>query len=924
MRRIRRGWLLLGGALILGLLLATPALGAVRTDAPDYVPGSTVVISGDNSNDAGYLPGETVDVQVTGPNDYVAVTQATVAEDGSWFGAVTLWADESAQGDYTFTATGQTSAVSESGTFHDAPVVGASVRVASTYNGPSYTVKWSRFAVADDSPTGTPPSSTTNVSPSFFNPTGLVNIAGLPATQYMTLEASDSVSGRPEGVGFDYWEATGTGAAFSTLPGDGRTIKVTGAASGTWTFIAHYADKRPTITLPSSPATATETVAKTFALGSFTDTLSAGPWAMEVDWGDGSTDDLGSTSTTGAIPPTAHTYAPRRPMNGPLGLYNQYSIKVTVTNSLGYTRTSSFLGMVTDAPPKATFSEDVAVAECGQGFFQAPSVVVTDTGGDLSDEATASFAYLYLSMDKVTDQIPMDELMATPPGQWEDLLEKSVDPSGIGFNPLDLHQGLPKGITVDDWARVTSSAVDTGTGTFGGTAQVPAGAYIIFPTDRFGLAPLIPQLLLGGDLTTIKPLVVLVLPHEENSAPIDAAQYTDSLVTPVDVSISAGKGDVAEANPAYVYLSLDTMKNMGNNLSGLLSKPLDQWTLNDIIKDLPDVSLSELSFHEGLPGDLQITNWSVDQGSALDTATGTLSGAANVKAGVYLIFQRDANDVPAAEAVPVVVFPEDMRLNYTGPTSAVPGQQIKLSAQVYPTIWPGDKTYGDITKMWLRFRVTDPFTGAAVVTKYAPVVDADYVGDGVGSAETSSFAAPDGIWCLQIDLVSGPGSTRCNEWYFGLPVTAPLEFVTTDASKSMTGGGWIDDCGARGNFGINARYNKKGQVQGGMLYIWHGKYDGQECDYIIKSNSLNLLTFSGSTYPMTGTFTGKATMKIVSSFGAVELFGKGGLDFTLRGIDTNKSGVPDSFGLIVRDGQVTLKQVGLAPLGGGNITVHSK
>ena len=103
--------------LMLGTMLA---FATVQTDQPDYTPGSVVTISGDNSNGAGYLAGETVSVEVSGPNGYQASCEGVADEAGAWFCQVTLWDSVLSVGDYTYTATGQTSGVTESGTFTDA------------------------------------------------------------------------------------------------------------------------------------------------------------------------------------------------------------------------------------------------------------------------------------------------------------------------------------------------------------------------------------------------------------------------------------------------------------------------------------------------------------------------------------------------------------------------------------------------------------------------------------------------------------------------------------------------------------------------------------------------------------------------------------------------------------------------------------
>ncbi|HLE58856.1 MAG TPA: Ig-like domain-containing protein, partial [Candidatus Limnocylindria bacterium] len=108
------------------LFAISPSIAAVATDQSDYAPGSVVTISGDNSNfpdGSGYLPGETVVVDVQGPNGYSATCEAPVASDGSWWCQVTLWDSALAVGDYTYTATGQASGVTESGAFTDATVV---------------------------------------------------------------------------------------------------------------------------------------------------------------------------------------------------------------------------------------------------------------------------------------------------------------------------------------------------------------------------------------------------------------------------------------------------------------------------------------------------------------------------------------------------------------------------------------------------------------------------------------------------------------------------------------------------------------------------------------------------------------------------------------------------------------------------------
>jgi hypothetical protein len=118
------GTAVLGRSLVLATMLvfagSSVALAAVSTDKADYAPGSVVTISGDNSNGAGYLAGETVDVSVSGPNGYSAACWAVADDTGAWSCQVTLWNNANAIGDYSYTATGRSSGVSEVGFFSDA------------------------------------------------------------------------------------------------------------------------------------------------------------------------------------------------------------------------------------------------------------------------------------------------------------------------------------------------------------------------------------------------------------------------------------------------------------------------------------------------------------------------------------------------------------------------------------------------------------------------------------------------------------------------------------------------------------------------------------------------------------------------------------------------------------------------------------
>src|SRR5437764_14343695 len=75
---------------VISLPAPTAAQAAVSTDQADYPPGSVVTFSGDNSDGAGYLAGETVHVAVNGPGSITQSCDATADDSGAWSCQITL------------------------------------------------------------------------------------------------------------------------------------------------------------------------------------------------------------------------------------------------------------------------------------------------------------------------------------------------------------------------------------------------------------------------------------------------------------------------------------------------------------------------------------------------------------------------------------------------------------------------------------------------------------------------------------------------------------------------------------------------------------------------------------------------------------------------------------------------------------------
>jgi len=78
---------------------------------------SIVTFSGNNAQGAGYIPGETVHVDVRGPNAEIFACDTKVDQSGAWSCSVNLWKDNPITGTFYYKATGLKSGVSFTGSF---------------------------------------------------------------------------------------------------------------------------------------------------------------------------------------------------------------------------------------------------------------------------------------------------------------------------------------------------------------------------------------------------------------------------------------------------------------------------------------------------------------------------------------------------------------------------------------------------------------------------------------------------------------------------------------------------------------------------------------------------------------------------------------------------------------------------------------
>lgn len=257
-------------AVSLALLSATAVSATVWTDQEDYSPGSVVTISGDNANDAGYLPGETVHVEVSGPNDWTATCDGVADDNGAWSCQVTLFDGPEAVGEYSYTATGIESGTSENGTFTDgstflramvgATPIAVTFPTGATASTPGSLQQFRFNSTCSGSPQGWQPAAVeTNTDGTFDNLTSLGTFAG--GSSKMTAPATVVISGTT--YAFSSWAVVASGP--NAVNGSVSTTGTTGCVSG-WnasipTFVqANYvlAAAPTTTSLNASPASPQE------------------------------------------------------------------------------------------------------------------------------------------------------------------------------------------------------------------------------------------------------------------------------------------------------------------------------------------------------------------------------------------------------------------------------------------------------------------------------------------------------------------------------------------------------------------------------------------------------------------------------------------------------------------------------------------
>jgi len=207
---------------------------------------------------------------------------------------------------------------------------------------------------------------------------------------------------------------------------------------------------------------------------------------------------------------------------------------------------------------------------------------------------------------------------------------------------------------------------------------------------------------------------------------------------------------------------------------------------------------------------------------------------------------------------------------------------------------PADGNPGDIAKAL-------PVTLRLIPVVAAPTINCPAITSVAAQILTATFSCanvPVNVYDVAISIGGN--------YYTGI---ADSVLVVYDPSLGfVTGGGIIVHNGVPANFGINVKYLKNGQIQGGMLYIEHRSTG----DLILKSNALTGLSIVGNTAVLVS----KATLN-----------GAGSYALQATAIDNGQPGTSDQFGLQVTGPSGTVPDLTFAPvnLAGGNLQVpHSK
>ena len=885
--------------LIFGLTLpmAAPAMAAVSTDQADYAPGSVVTISGDNSDGAGYLGNETIHVDVNGPNGYVASFDATADSDGAWSGQVTLNADDSAVGDYSYTATGVTSGVTESSTFTDKKIdTILTVADASGYFGGTVDLSAKLTETLSGSPVvGATVSfklQNTAVGSATTNSSGNASLTGVSLDSIAPGTYNNGIKAKYDGNS-TYNNAEGQ-ADLTVTAGAGsfsiNDVTANEGNSGTTDFIF-------TVSLVRT-ADGNLTVDWATAY----DSLDAHPATAGVDYTAASGSLTWTGSNSGAQTLTVS-------VNGDTDVESDETFLVNLT--AGNPGTGTFTW--TDAQGLGTIKNDEVAAN---HLPTAPVVDVTPdspyTTDDLlcsiitpstdTDGDTVSYSYAWYKDDVLQASLTtntVDDTLTTKGETWKCVVTPN-DGSADGptdddqvtiLNSAPVLDPIGSGSELVKWGNLLTfiaqaTDVDGDTLIFS-LLDEPTGASINASTGNFTWTPTSGQI--GSHTFTVKVC--------DSGSPVICDGQVISVTVGKRATTLAYGGDSAEqySDPATVAATLTD--NGGGSLQG---NPIGGKTITFTIGT-------------------QSTPATTD-GSGIATGYITLNQVPGIAYTVNSAFAGDAYYEASSDTDPFTITKENatMAFDINNPTAVkvgAPGGTGSFILKVSIT-QEDDGNPGDITRI-LASNVSMTLTPVGPGSSITPTGTSITYLSGVAVVTFTFSVVPVNTYDVVVTLT--------NAYY----QANPIETVLTVYDPSLgftTGGGWFYWPGTtdKTNFGYVMQYGKNGtNLKGSLLLIRHLS-NGDI--YRIKSNALDAgsLTLGTDNTPMGwASFNGKCNYTSILSGIATTV---GNIPFKVYVEDQNEPGTGHDRFWIQTTGYPSLSMSATASgnavtLNGGNIVV---
>jgi len=607
-------------------------------------------------------------------------------------------------------------------------------------------------------------------------------------------------------------------------------------------------------------------------LGSFIDPGSQdAPWAIEVDWGDGSIPESGSTSTIGPLNPLAHSFSSA----------GWYTVEVSVTDKDGEPASAQFQITVENPEPKISALTPLSVQAGG-----VSDLSLTINGSEFVSTSLVRWdgepmSTTFLSNDRLQAAIPAG-LIAT--AKTAEITVYNPAPGGGISTPMAFFV-TENEVTVQDYGAATStdtggsataSTENTSVEAIDGTGTVVVAEYSGNPSgaNLFNSSGAYLDVYLSADSSF--EMVKITINNVEKGSKLawwDGEEWIkikDATYDPGTYSITFVV--TAETTPSIDQLSGTEFGLVDGGPYAVSANPDNQAVqysdeIVPVTIEARDAGDGEMTASIDLSW-LNISEASCSPDGGNTICTWMVTGTAGVPAGSYeanvSIFDAVENQVEIPFSIEVL--PENAAITFHAgnPVALKVGEDggdsgyFVLEVRVretYPDNVP-DKTNaypGDIGLGQVAMRLVPVGPGGEVNGDCSVIGVFDEGYDAFQRVVCSFEAVPVSTYLATV--------TVDGDYYTGRGEDV---LVVYDPSLGYTtGGGWFYWPGTeeRTSFGFTMQYNNSGSnVKGSMLLIRHLE-DGSI--YQVKSNALYGLSLgadveNGATFGF-ASFSGKAT-----------------------------------------------------------------